>query len=263
MLECLVLVEWLDDCLLCGWRWLTDFGSCSPLCEKLAPQSCDDHSKEKQAHYLREPLQGYGQAFSNFSLLISPPEGVLVAKKDFNAPKHEELDVPNLQVIKALQSLNSKNFVKTQFSWQWYYYVLTPEGVDYLRKWFVCLVFWLFSLFKGVASGSISLRKSYPQHTKRPFALLALLLVVLVEEKALTALPVVVTVMGTARRKKVHPANLDHNLLVLEGVLLGNELGAISQYFFRSSEFSGMSMHVCIQAYVLYYPRHPISQTSL
>ncbi|KAM6490719.1 Plectin/S10 domain containing protein [Amanita muscaria] len=62
-------------------------------------------------------------------------EGVLVAKKDFNAPKHEELDVPNLQVIKALQSLNSKGFVKTQFSWQYYYYTLTPEGVEYLREW--------------------------------------------------------------------------------------------------------------------------------
>ncbi|TDL25728.1 hypothetical protein BD410DRAFT_784769 [Rickenella mellea] len=62
-------------------------------------------------------------------------EGVMVAKKDFNAPKHEELDVPNLEVIKAMQSLTSKGFVKTQFSWQWYYYVLTPEGLEYLREW--------------------------------------------------------------------------------------------------------------------------------
>jgi len=62
-------------------------------------------------------------------------EGVLVAKKDYNAPKHEELDVPNLEVIKAMQSLTSKGFVKTQFSWQWYYYVLTPEGVEFLREW--------------------------------------------------------------------------------------------------------------------------------
>ena len=31
-------------------------------------------------------------------------EGVLVAKKDFNAPKHNEIEaVPNLQVIKAMQ----------------------------------------------------------------------------------------------------------------------------------------------------------------
>ena len=62
-------------------------------------------------------------------------DGVMVAKKDFNAPKHEELDVPNLQVIKALQSLTSRNLVTTRFSWQWYYYVLTPEGVEYLREW--------------------------------------------------------------------------------------------------------------------------------
>ncbi|KAI0245985.1 Plectin/S10 domain-containing protein [Lactifluus subvellereus] len=62
-------------------------------------------------------------------------EGVLVAKKDFNASKHEELDVPNLEVIKALQSLTSRGYVKTQFSWQWYYYTLTPEGVEYLREW--------------------------------------------------------------------------------------------------------------------------------
>ena len=70
-------------------------------------------------------------------LLISETEGVLVAKKDYNAPKHEELDVPNLQVIKAMQSLTSKGLVKTQFSWQWYYYTLTPEGVEFLREWCV------------------------------------------------------------------------------------------------------------------------------
>jgi small subunit ribosomal protein S10e len=67
-----------------------------------------------------------------------PSEGVLVAPKNFNAPKHGELDVPNLEVIKAMQSLTSKGFVKTRFSWQWYYYVLTPEGVEYLREWYVC-----------------------------------------------------------------------------------------------------------------------------
>jgi DNA-binding PadR family transcriptional regulator len=63
----------------------------------------------------------------------------MVAKKDYNAPKHEELEVPNLEVIKALQSLTSKGYVKTRFSWQWYYYILTPEGVEYLREWFVPL----------------------------------------------------------------------------------------------------------------------------
>lgn len=73
--------------------------------------------------------------------LLGSTEGVLVAKKDYNAPKHEELDVPNLEVIKAMQSLTSKGLVKTQFSWQWYYYVLTPEGVDFLREWCVSRIY--------------------------------------------------------------------------------------------------------------------------
>ncbi len=60
-------------------------------------------------------------------------EGVLVAKKDFNAPKHMELDIPNLQVIKALQSMTSKGYVVTRFSWQYYYYYLTNEGIEFLR----------------------------------------------------------------------------------------------------------------------------------
>ncbi|KAL2216147.1 putative 40S ribosomal protein S10-B [Thermoascus aurantiacus ATCC 26904] len=62
-------------------------------------------------------------------------EGVLVAKKDFNLPKHPDIDTKNLYVIKACQSLNSRGYVKTQFSWQYYYYTLTPEGLDYLREW--------------------------------------------------------------------------------------------------------------------------------
>ncbi|KAJ3089218.1 hypothetical protein HK102_006920 [Quaeritorhiza haematococci] len=61
-------------------------------------------------------------------------EGVMVAKKDFNSPKHQDIDVPNLQVIKALQSMNSRGLVKTQFSWQYYYYYLTNEGIEYLRE---------------------------------------------------------------------------------------------------------------------------------
>ncbi|KAJ3330126.1 phosphatidyl inositol kinase [Blyttiomyces sp. JEL0837] len=61
-------------------------------------------------------------------------EGVMVAKKDFNAPKHGDLDVPNLHVIKALQSMESRGLVKVQFSWQYYYYYLTDSGIEYLRK---------------------------------------------------------------------------------------------------------------------------------
>ncbi|ODV67803.1 Plectin/S10 [Hyphopichia burtonii NRRL Y-1933] len=61
-------------------------------------------------------------------------EGVVVAKKDYDQPKHDEIDTKNLFVIKALQSLTSKGYVKTQFSWQYYYYTLTDEGVEYLRN---------------------------------------------------------------------------------------------------------------------------------
>ncbi|KAK7205255.1 40S ribosomal protein S10-B [Myxozyma melibiosi] len=62
-------------------------------------------------------------------------EGVVVAKKDYNQPKHDEIDTKNLYVIKALQSLDSRGFVKTRFSWQYYYYSLTEEGIEYLREW--------------------------------------------------------------------------------------------------------------------------------
>ncbi|KAF1993349.1 hypothetical protein P154DRAFT_625509 [Amniculicola lignicola CBS 123094] len=62
-------------------------------------------------------------------------EGVLVAKKDFNLPKHGEIDTKNLFVIKACQSLTSRGYLKTRFSWQYYYYTLTTEGLDYLREW--------------------------------------------------------------------------------------------------------------------------------
>ncbi len=41
-------------------------------------------------------------------------EGVMVAKKDTHAPKHPELDVPNLQVMKTLNSLKSRGYVKEQ-----------------------------------------------------------------------------------------------------------------------------------------------------
>ncbi|ERL92878.1 hypothetical protein D910_10184 [Dendroctonus ponderosae] len=61
-------------------------------------------------------------------------EGVMVAKKDYHAPKHMELqNIPNLQVIKALQSLKSKGYVKEQFAWRHFYWYLTNTGIEYLR----------------------------------------------------------------------------------------------------------------------------------
>jgi len=61
-------------------------------------------------------------------------EGVMVAKKDFHAPKHPELEqIPNLHVIKAMQSLKSRGYVKEQFAWRHFYWYLTNEGIEYLR----------------------------------------------------------------------------------------------------------------------------------
>ena len=53
----------------------------------------------------------------------------MVVKKDVRAPKHAEINVPNLQVMKALLSLKSRGYVSEQFSWQHYYYFLTDEGI--------------------------------------------------------------------------------------------------------------------------------------
>lgn len=120
---------------------ITSFLTRAPATDSKNRLAQHDHLEAEQAHHLREPLQGCGKPAKSWNRRTDWfwLEGVLVAKKDFNAPKHEELDVPNLEVIKAMQSLTSKNFVKTQFSWQWYYYVLTPEGVEYLREWCVTM----------------------------------------------------------------------------------------------------------------------------
>jgi small subunit ribosomal protein S10e len=72
-------------------------------------------------------------SLTHSSLMLS--EGVMVAAKDFNLASHPDLpEIPNLEVIKSMQSLNSRGYVKTQFSWLYYYYTLTPEGLDYLRE---------------------------------------------------------------------------------------------------------------------------------
>ncbi|KAH0521167.1 40S ribosomal protein S10 [Microtus ochrogaster] len=63
-------------------------------------------------------------------------EGVMVAKKDVHMPKHPKLadkNVPNLHVMKAMQSLKSRGYVKEQFAWRHFYWYLTNEGIQYLR----------------------------------------------------------------------------------------------------------------------------------
>jgi small subunit ribosomal protein S10e len=62
-------------------------------------------------------------------------EGTLVAKKDYFKDSHSaKLDIPNLEVIGLLRSLRSKGFVTETFNWQYYYWYLTNDGIEYLRK---------------------------------------------------------------------------------------------------------------------------------
>ncbi|KAI4324953.1 hypothetical protein MLD38_030394 [Melastoma candidum] len=60
-------------------------------------------------------------------------EGVCYAKKDYNLAKHPEIDVPNLQVIKLMQSFKSKEYVRETFAWMHYYWFLTNDGIEFLR----------------------------------------------------------------------------------------------------------------------------------
>ncbi|KAF6004338.1 hypothetical protein CCYA_CCYA02G0779 [Cyanidiococcus yangmingshanensis] len=63
-------------------------------------------------------------------------DGVLVARKDFAAQEHQELrHIKNIEVIKTCQSLRSQGYVREQFSWQHYYFFLTDEGIEFLRRW--------------------------------------------------------------------------------------------------------------------------------
>ncbi|GMI57042.1 hypothetical protein ScalyP_jg995 [Parmales sp. scaly parma] len=60
-------------------------------------------------------------------------EGVVVVKKERRGPHGSIEGVSNLEVMMLMQSLTSKAFVKTTFSWQYSYCYLLPEGVEYLR----------------------------------------------------------------------------------------------------------------------------------
>ena len=42
--------------------------------------------------------------------------------------------IPNIHVIKLMQSLKSREYVTETFNWQIYYWTLTDKGVNYLRE---------------------------------------------------------------------------------------------------------------------------------
>eukprot|EP00397_Hematodinium_sp_SG-2012_P069003 GEMP01115499.1.p1 GENE.GEMP01115499.1~~GEMP01115499.1.p1 ORF type:complete len:141 (-),score=36.40 GEMP01115499.1:177-599(-) len=61
-------------------------------------------------------------------------EGVITVQKDGAKPKHDDIDVSNLEVMMVTKSLVSRNYLKDTFNWQWHYCFLTNEGIEYLRE---------------------------------------------------------------------------------------------------------------------------------
>ena len=48
---------------------------------------------------------------------------MLYAEKDFNLPEHPEIEgVSNLEVIKLMQSMKSKDLVSERYAWRHYYW---------------------------------------------------------------------------------------------------------------------------------------------
>merc|ERR1719275_535656 len=66
--------------------------------------------------------------------------GVLCAQKNFMIEKTlkdedgNDVTTRNLFVIKLMTSLKSRGYVKEQFNWQHYYWFITDEGIEFLRK---------------------------------------------------------------------------------------------------------------------------------
>ena len=61
-------------------------------------------------------------------------QGVIWAKKNLFLPRHPEVGVPNIEVIKLMRSFKSKEYVSENFTWQTYYWRLTDDGHEYLQK---------------------------------------------------------------------------------------------------------------------------------
>ena len=60
-------------------------------------------------------------------------EGVFACKKD-NTSNNPTLNIPNLHCFLIMRSLVSRKMATEIFSWQWHYYFLTKQGVEYLRE---------------------------------------------------------------------------------------------------------------------------------
>lgn len=56
------------------------------------------------------------------------------AKKNLFLPRHPEINVPNLEIIKLMHSFLSMEYVKENFTWQTYYWRLTEKGHIHLQQ---------------------------------------------------------------------------------------------------------------------------------
>ena len=81
-------------------------------------------------------------------------EGVLVARKDV-FHKHPVIPVKNLHVIKLMQSLESRSYVKHSYNWGYNYYYLTNTGIEFLRA--------ALHLPESVVPATLTVRKRAPQ----------------------------------------------------------------------------------------------------
>jgi small subunit ribosomal protein S10e len=61
-------------------------------------------------------------------------EGVIVVEKDNFKPTHDEIDVPNLEVMNIMKSFKSRELVRETYNWLYSYYYLTNKGIEYLRE---------------------------------------------------------------------------------------------------------------------------------
>lgn len=62
-------------------------------------------------------------------------EGVCVVKKDNRSATHPHIEGPsNLEVLNLMKSLESRQYIRITFSWQYNYCYLTDEGIEYLRQ---------------------------------------------------------------------------------------------------------------------------------
>lgn len=81
-------------------------------------------------------------------------EGVLVARKDY-IHKHPVIPVKNLYVVKLMQSLESRAYVKHTYNWGYNYYYLTNAGIDFLRA--------TLHLPESIVPATLNARKRVPQ----------------------------------------------------------------------------------------------------